>query len=102
MTTLASAIDGVVQRFEAKANAARQLQAILRDYPELLEELLALKQTTREPVDGLGNAAPLKRGSRMGKHGRATAFQKIASVFIDNNNQWIDTGEVARLSDIQR
>jgi hypothetical protein len=89
-------IDGFVRHNFERAQAARELQKIVSRFPELLDDLLRLYRP-------MANAAQAN-GVRPGVVGRraGTAFERIARVFLQNGNEWIDTSEMVKRSAVTR
>jgi hypothetical protein len=106
MEPTVSMIDKRVERLEARAQAARQLQSIIREFPELLKEILDADSTAELPVV-VSLPAPqrtiLATVTRAKKSAaRPTAFQRVASVFLNNENDWVDTSTLVQRSGVSR
>src|SRR5688500_3145071 len=99
METAASKVERIVQRFEARANAARQLQAIIREFPELLHDLC--DPDVSEARNGARPVASTPTAENKSGRGR-TAFQRVAAIFLANNNEWVDTSVLTQLSGVSR
>ena len=88
-----SLLDTLVKRSEERTAAARQLQQIAREFHELIEDLLRLH---KKPIQQVRVTRPDRRKTR------GTAFERIARVFIDGGNEWVDTSELVKRSGVSR
>jgi hypothetical protein len=87
-----------VKRNEERASASRQLQKIVQEHPDLLEELLRLYRAAPSRP-----AAPIVgRRARIVGSSRGTAFERIARLFLENGNEWLDTSCLVKQSGVVR
>lgn len=89
-------LDSFVRRNVERAEAARQLQKIVTQFPELLADLVQLHQ----PVP---DASPIARRGRRAKNTRGTAYERITRIFLQTGNaDWFDTSQIVEKSGVQR
>ncbi len=94
MATIDS-VELLYQRQKRRLDAVEMLRNLLTEFPDLLDDLLGLKPGILTGITTTGS--PVGRPPRSG-----TAYQRIAHTFIQNDNSWLDTGEISRQSNVSR
>jgi hypothetical protein len=87
-------VSRLVEKQRRRLDAAETLERIITEFPDLISELL----------DTENNGQNRKKNGirRIRFVPKTTAFARIAKVFLDNPDEWIDTAHLVKKSGVDR
>jgi hypothetical protein len=96
-------LDRVINNLEDRLKAAKELQRITTEFPELMEELRSAWAQPQTPANGKPSAGPSRSFHRKPKASTTgTHFGRVRNFFLSNKNQWTGTTAIRLATDLSR